>query len=345
MPERKTLDEVKKIIYEKTNGDIKILSDKYINSTTPLKIMCKCGNIFERDFNHLNKGRFYCINCSHEKQVEHSRISLDDVKRQISELGCEYISGEYKNCESKLLIRCSCGNTFYKSLHKLKCGQNRCPDCGRLSFVKLNTKYDKDSAKKILLEHGYTMIGDYINAGTEIKCLCRRNHECDIILSQLLVHRSGCAMCAIIDHSGENHHNYHGGISPISEVIRERIKPWKSEVRNLYKRCPLTGEYGLKADVHHLLSFDYIFNSCIKELNIDINSFSMINEIESSELFNNLIDKILEKHTLTSGILISKQVHKQFHSEYGYGNNTPEQFNEFLIKHYSITLDNVLITQ
>ena len=41
---------------------------------------------------------------------------------------------------------------------------------------------------------------------------------------------------------------------------------------------------------------------------------------------------------MNTGILISRQIHNQFHAEYKCGNNTPEQFNKFLMDHFNMTL-------
>ena len=34
-----------------------------------------------------------------------------------------------------------------------------------------------------------------------------------------------------------------------------------------------------------------------------------------------------------AGVCLSHEIHMQFHTEYGFGNNTPEQFENFLKKH------------
>ena len=92
MPKRKTIDEVRQRIFELSNGTTELLSTEYVNSGTPLKLKCgKCGKIFERDFEHINRGRIWCEKCSHEIASEKNRFSLDHVIDIIRDHGCEYV--------------------------------------------------------------------------------------------------------------------------------------------------------------------------------------------------------------------------------------------------------------
>lgn len=155
------------------------------------------------------------------------------------------------------------------------------------------------------------MIGEYTNASTKVKCICSHGHECDIILSQLLVHRSGCQKCALEKRSGLNHWNYKGGVSILEDVIRQSLDSWKKSIREYYNyRCPITGNSGLETVVHHLYSLNNIFNDVVNELKVNINDKqSTINAFEDESEYYLLLNKIIEKHKIETGILISKNIH------------------------------------
>lgn len=343
MPRRKTLEEVKQEIYELSDGKTEILSDEYINVKTPLLVKCECGNIFYRDYGHLKRGQLLCTKCSKEKQSKLFRANFDDVIQYIEEHGCKYISGEYVNNNSLLTLQCSCGNIFQKSMTKFKnAGQDHCSECGFKNLSKQKTKYTTEDAKNIFSSGGYMMIGEYINANTLVECICKNGHHCLMHLSEYIFRGRGCQQCVRDKMRGENHPNFKGGVSIIEDRIRHQLSDWKKQIRSLFSnKCPITGEFGLDCDVHHLTSLSIIFSSICDKYNINITKRDNIKELESYELFDTIVNEIISAHNSSVGILISKDIHVQFHKEYGYGNNTPQQFNQFLIDHYSTTLEEI----
>lgn len=43
------------------------------------------------------------------------------------------------------------------------------------------------------------------------------------------------------------------------------------------------------------------------------------------------------RYDIKNGVLLNKEIHKKFHAEYGYGENSPEQLERFLTENYNIT--------
>lgn len=107
---------------------------------------------------------------------------------------------------------------------------------------------------------------------------------------------------------------------------------WKNEsMKTCGYRCVVTGERF--DDIHHLFSLNTIVINACKSADIDLQSFD-INEA-SDEDRKNFIEAVKrEQGKYPLGVCLSKEVHVEFHNIYGYGNNTPEQFYEFINSQY-----------
>lgn len=345
MPQKKTLKDVIEYVEKESNGMVKVLSKEYINNKTHMTFRCSCGETFERCFSKLKSNGVFCPSCTLKRMSENNRTPFDQVLKMIKDKGCDYISGEYINSSSKLLLRCACGNEFEKTVQKFKAGQSHCPKCGMKNLANSKTKYSPTTAKKILKKYGYFMEEkDYINASTKIPCKCAKGHDCNIILSQLLVGRSGCKKCANDSQKSFLSHFWNGGEANVQDEIRKSLKSWKISVYKAYNyKCPITGAKAKDCVVHHLLSFNQIVNDvCLKYENI-INNSTKIKDLQSYSIFEDIKNEIVDRHNLKIGILISKTVHKEFHKQYGYGNNTPFQFDEFLYRNYQIHLSDIQV--
>ena len=131
---------------------------------------------------------------------------------------------------------------------------------------------------------------------------------------------------------------YKGGITPISIYLRGLpvVKEWR---KNTYTRennkCQLTGKHvhGGNSDVHHLHSFNMIVLEAHELHNIQIHE--IVSEYTQEELYK--LEQYIEKwHKDTSNaVLLCEEVHKLFHVLYKYGNNTPEQYEEFKQRYLS----------
>ena len=69
------------------------------------------------------------------------------------------------------------------------------------------------------------------------------------------------------------------------------------------------------------------------EVHIDITQIELKDKISdySDDEIIKLKDTCLELHYKYGlGVCLTKEIHEEFHKIYGYGNNTKEQFQEFL---------------
>lgn len=141
------------------------------------------------------------------------------------------------------------------------------------------------------------------------------------------------------NHTGENNHNWIGGITPISKYLRNSISDWFENCKKQANyTCQLTNKKNIKLHTHHLYSFNLIVKDAHDKYNIEIKEH--ISEYNDDEL-NLLKEYIKECHKDNSNaIILSDDMHRLFHSLYGKGNNTPEQYYEFDKRYKNGEFDN-----
>lgn len=342
MPKRLTIEYVKEFVKEKTDGECEVISESYINNSTPLQIRCRCGKIFERNFNKLRERDIMCVDCSRELSSTRQRKNVEEIIRQINLTGCKYVSGEYKNNQSILTIQCRCGNIFKKSYAKFSTGQDRCPECGKKSLIKSKTKYGVDFVKDEIAKKGYTMVDEkeYKDSTTPFKCICKRGHLVDIKFLFFLRNESGCSKCAVIDSRNKASWHYKGGRCSVNDSLRDVANSWKKKIKKSYGNvCAITGEKPERLVVHHLYSYNKLVEQASKNTGVPI--LEKLSDYENQNDFYVLKDELRRINDTQEGIPMLKRIHNEFHSEYGKQDNTPEQFNQFLIEHYNTDLQKI----
>lgn len=347
MPKKFTIDYVKNYIQEISNGECELISNEYINSSMPLDIQCRCGEIFHKDFNHIKRKRttrLQCEDCLKKELSEKYREPINDVVSYINSTGCEFISGEYINNNSLLYLKCRCGNYFHKSYGKFKSGQDRCQACGALSSAQSKIKYTADYVQNIVnKERGYNIDKDkYITSNVPVPCMCPKGHSFNLRFDWYLNGQSGCRECQVANQQGENHPNWKGGENEVIDNLRKSIKEWKMNVMAYYGfKCAITGEYEENLAIHHLKSFSDIIYEISQKIDIPI--LRKIYDYEDINDFYKLKEEVVKAHRVLNGIVLKREIHNKFHDIYGRGNNTPEQFDEFLQNNFNTTLSQIQI--
>lgn len=113
-----------------------------------------------------------------------------------------------------------------------------------------------------------------------------------------------CHHCATkIFNSGENNYHWDSNKTDKERIINRHYFEYNEFIKKVMARdnytCVITGKTSneTELEVHHLNSYDWYIEGRCDE---------------------------------TNGITITKELHKEFHLRYGYGNNTKEQFEEWL---------------
>jgi hypothetical protein len=118
----------------------------------------------------------------------------------------------------------------------------------------------------------------------------------------------------------------------VAIYVRRHNKQWKQDsMVSCSFRCIVTGERF--DEIHHLVSLNTILNNVYTKLDIDKETFD-INTLDEQHR-NSFMQAVYEEQSkYPLGVCLCKDIHCQFHNQYGYGDNTIEQFEEFLHTNY-----------
>ena len=176
----------------------------------------------------------------------------------------------------------------------------------------IDTKYYSDKEEEFILNNYQTMSDDEMASALGRSKSSIKNHR-----ALMGIYRT--------QRGNINYEN-------TSIYIRRHNTQWKknSMIKCGFK-CIVTGERF--DEIHHLVSLNTILKDVYANLNIDCETFD-INKIDEQdrEKFIQYVYEEQSKYPL--GICLRKDIHCQFHNQYGYGDNTIEQFEEFLHTNY-----------
>lgn len=153
----------------------KVLSKKYINSSTPIKYKCPEGHIYQISWNKWQQGR-RCPYCNPNGKV---RIyNIDYIRKEMLNEGYTLLTNSYINCSTKLKCICPEGHLVYISWDAWKSKGNRCAECSG------NKKLDFEYVKSQFEKEGYELLSNsYKNAHSKLKYKCPKGHRHSITWS------------------------------------------------------------------------------------------------------------------------------------------------------------------
>lgn len=328
-----TKEEAQERINKKHNHTI--VFSNYINTVTKCDFECLvCGHKWISTPRMVYFGKSSCQQCGYKKTISKNKLSYEYVKKYIEDKNCELISTEYVNTKTKLEIRFECGKIHKMCFDAFRDGER--DPC--TSIKRFQSKVSEKSMKKMfeLLDSiNFQFIsfeGDEFKFKTKITYRCPKGHI-ETRGYPSLCNTKNCTICTKeenqIKYSKENASNWQGGLTDLKTYLSKFIVQWKKDsMENSNYKCVITGKRF--EDIHHVQSFNLLLKESLKELNFELKN--TIGEYESDQI-TLLVNKLIEVHfRYPLGVALTKKWHNKFHKLYGMGDNTPDQWDDFIQK-------------
>lgn len=174
------------------------------------------------------------------------------------------------------------------------------------SYYFLNRKYTE--ADDAFLRNNYLSMSDAELA----KVLCRSSNGVAQHLTVLGLKRS----------------QTNGKYQDLNRYIRARLMPWRREyMGSKWFTCEITG-VERNVVIHHIRGFSLILSEAMD--NLKFPTYASFEEYTQEQL-DTLFEEYMRLQTqYDEFICISEELHKRFHGMFGYGNNTRQQWDEFV---------------
>ena len=302
MGKNKTHEEFMKEFYEKNpNSKYIDILNEYKNVKTKIKCKCKIdGYEWEVRPDSLlngsgcqkcyNKRRGNSLKSTHEKFIEKFYVKNKNFKNI-------EILGEYNGNKKPIKCKCKIDNhIWYPTPTHLLEGQS-CPKCA--GNIKKTTEEFINELNKV--NKDIEILSDYNGANKPIDCKCKIDGHKWSPTPHSLLEGYGCPKCAIINNIGENNPRWNPNLTQEDREDKRNYQEYREWRIRCFERdnytCQVTGKRGVELCVHHLYSYDKY--RCLRTVD-------------------------------NNGITVSKEIHELFHKKYGKGNNTLEQWEEFI---------------
>jgi 5-methylcytosine-specific restriction endonuclease McrA len=278
-------------------SDCLLLETHYINTSTPMRYICACGNESSITFGRFKSGG-RCMTCGTEKAAKTFRLDFEYIKKYFEDNGCQLLDTEYKNNIIPLRFICSCGNAGSVDFYRFRHGV-RCKSCGYAKQAE-SQRLDAEYVISSFAQRGFTVLSNYISSNDTLDCQCSSGHLFKLSYANFSK-GVGCRHCFWESNRGENHPKWN---TELTDEDRERernipgIYEWRQGVflRDDYT-CQRCGSRGVTLNAHHILNY------------------------------------YKHKHLrteLSNGITLCESCHKGFHKEFGSKDNNQQQINEYL---------------
>ena len=291
------------------NPNIKVLS-KYTRRKDKTDCICLiCDTRWTTTFDGLleKKG---CPKCAIKKMKQCQPQSNEEFLSKFNNSGNKnvIILDKYKNSSTKLHCKCKKCNNEWETLPTSLLKGHGCPKCGHQLMKEKERKTHEQFIKEFneVGNQNIEILGKYISCTHKIKVRCKKcGRVWEMSPIKLLYAGQGCSSCYRKECVGENHPNWNPNKTQDERILERHYMEYYDFVNKVFERdnyiCQITGQVGGALVVHHLNGYNW--------------------DIEN-------------RTNVDNGITLSKEIHKKFHKIYGYGDNTKEQFLDFVHQLY-----------
>lgn len=304
--------------------DLKFI-ERIPNTSNNTRIQCPNGHVSDIPFSRIVKKKSSsCPKCN--KRL----ITMDIIEEEFKDRGYSVLRNltKFNGAKTRVFYNCPKHGEKNISYDSFNSGVG-CMDCGRIKTTQALKFSYNDFMKdfKIIDNQNFYLLStedDFINTRCQMVLKHKKcGHEFPLGVHNILKNRIYCPYCEVF---GENSRNWRGGITPLHKYLRGSIGEWKRESgeKDSYK-CIISNSNNIA--IHHIYSFNLILNEVIELTKLPI--YQEVSSYSDSELelLRNMCVELHNKNPL--GVCLREDLHKEFHSMYGYGNNSIEQFQEF----------------
>lgn len=272
----------------------------YMGIRKPAKFKCPYGYVFEGTPGNVERGRKKCPCdiCRKSRKRPSKYKTKEEIIGSLKEKGFILYHEEYKGIMIKTRMWCVEGKHWTEqrpnNILYNNCG---CSICSR------NRKKTLDEIDEYLKKQGERLSQKdfvYENAFTKLPIICPKGHVYEMNWNN---YRSGyrCPQCKAEKISGENNPNYNPNKTDEERekgrITQEYDKTREASFERDNYTCRITGQRGRSLVHHHLDGYNW----CMER-----------------------------RYDLNNVITLSEEIHNDFHNKFGKGNNTRDQFIEYL---------------
>lgn len=123
------------------------------------------------------------------------KLKYEDVKSYIEKKGRILLEKDYINCDTKMKIRCSCGNIFEQTFYRFKNrGFIRCKDCYH-KLLSYQNALSEDEIRERLKKSNYTLVKrELLGRDSMLTIKCNNGHIYQTRLNKFTAGRR-CPIC------------------------------------------------------------------------------------------------------------------------------------------------------